>query len=115
MVDQGMFTETDCRRLILDAEKDELRVQVSTLMYEVANLKQEREMEAIRYEKETRSLQLKADADFRKAQVRFMPGHVEISGLTCSATGSRIRQSPGDHKDRSVGEGVERNPGAVTQ
>ncbi|OOQ90789.1 M protein repeat protein [Penicillium brasilianum] len=51
-----------------DAEKDELRVQVSTLTYELANLKQEREMEAIRYEKETRSLQLKADADFRKAQ-----------------------------------------------
>lgn len=40
-------------------------------MYELANLKQEREMEAIRYEKETRSLQLKADADFRKAQVGY--------------------------------------------
>jgi mitotic spindle assembly checkpoint protein MAD1 len=69
--DKGMSTETDCSRLLLDAEKDELRVQVSTLTYELANIKQEREMEVIRFEKETRSLQLKADADFRKAQVSF--------------------------------------------
>ncbi|KAJ5490880.1 hypothetical protein N7539_002447 [Penicillium diatomitis] len=51
-----------------DIEKEELRVQVSTLTYELANLKQERELEAIRFEKESRSLQLKADSDFRKAQ-----------------------------------------------
>lgn len=50
-------------------EKDELRVQLSTLKYELENIKQERELEALRHEKETRDLQLKADADFRKAQV----------------------------------------------
>lgn len=52
-----------------DAEKDELRVQVSTLRYELENIKQERGLEALRHEKETRDLQLRADADFRKAQV----------------------------------------------
>ncbi|KAJ5676906.1 Mitotic checkpoint [Penicillium maclennaniae] len=51
-----------------DAEKDELRVQVSTLRYELENIRQERELEALRHEKETRDLQLRADADFRKAQ-----------------------------------------------
>jgi hypothetical protein len=86
-------------------------------MYELANLKQEREMEAIRYEKETRSLHLKADADFRKAQVGYKQERVlvDIPGLTHSATGSGICQSAGDDKDRSVGEGVESNPGAISQ
>ncbi|KAJ5091482.1 Mitotic checkpoint [Penicillium alfredii] len=51
-----------------DAKKDELRVQVSTLKYELENIKQERDLEALRHEKEVRDLQLKADADFRKAQ-----------------------------------------------
>lgn len=52
-----------------DTEKDELRVQLSTLRYELENFKQERELEGLRHEKEIRDLQVKADADFRKAQV----------------------------------------------
>lgn len=51
-------------------EKDELRVQVSTLRYELENIKQERDLQTLRFEKETRDLQLKADADFKRAQVR---------------------------------------------
>ncbi|KAG2415173.1 hypothetical protein HFD88_006364 [Aspergillus terreus] len=51
-----------------DTEKEELRVQVNTLKYELENCKQERELMALRHEKEVRDLQLKADADFRKAQ-----------------------------------------------
>ncbi|KAJ6109172.1 Spindle-related protein [Penicillium sp. IBT 16267x] len=51
-----------------DVEKDELRVQVSTLRYELENIKQERDLQTLRFEKETRDLQLKADADFKRAQ-----------------------------------------------
>ncbi|CAG7916811.1 unnamed protein product [Penicillium olsonii] len=51
-----------------DTEKEELRVQLSTLKYELENVKQERELETLRHEKELRDVQLKADADFRKAQ-----------------------------------------------
>lgn len=51
-------------------EKNELRVQVGTLKYELENMKQERDMVALRHEKELRDLQLKADTDFRKTQVR---------------------------------------------
>lgn len=58
----------------LDVEKEELRVQVSTLRYELENMKQERELEALRHEKETRDLQSRADADFRKAQVSYHGG-----------------------------------------
>lgn len=47
-------------------------MQISTLRYELENIKQEREVTALRHEKELRDLQLKADADFRKAQVCFM-------------------------------------------
>lgn len=53
-----------------DVEKNELRVQVGTLKYELENMKQERDMVALRHEKELRDLQLKADTDFRKTQVR---------------------------------------------
>lgn len=53
-----------------DTEKEELRVQVNTLKYELENFKQERDLMVLRHEKELRELQLKADADFRKAQVR---------------------------------------------
>jgi mitotic spindle assembly checkpoint protein MAD1 len=44
-------------------------VQVNTLRYELENFKQERDLMLLRHDKELRDLQLKADADFRKAQV----------------------------------------------
>lgn len=44
-------------------------MQVNTLRYELENIKQERDVTALRHEKELRDLQSKADADFRKAQV----------------------------------------------
>jgi hypothetical protein len=62
---------TSC--LYLDAENEELRVQVNTLRYELDNLKQERDLMELRHEKDLRDLQLKADSDFRKAQVRVFP------------------------------------------
>jgi hypothetical protein len=55
----------------LDLENEELRVQVNTLRYELENIRQERDLTALRHEKELRDLQAKADADFRKAQVGF--------------------------------------------
>ncbi|KAJ5826759.1 Spindle-related protein [Penicillium robsamsonii] len=71
MRQSGRFTQSQAQshQPIHDAEKDELRVQLNTLKYELENIKQERELEALRHEKETRDLQLKADSDFRKAQV----------------------------------------------
>ncbi|KAJ5382387.1 Mitotic checkpoint [Penicillium concentricum] len=70
MRQSGRFTQSQAQshQPVHDAEKDELRVQLSTLKYELENIKQERELEALRHEKETRDLQLKADSDFRKAQ-----------------------------------------------
>ncbi|CAG8908177.1 unnamed protein product [Penicillium egyptiacum] len=66
----GHFTQSQAQshQPVHDVEKEELRVQLSTLKYELENIKQERELEALRHEKETRDLQVKADADFRKAQ-----------------------------------------------
>ncbi|KAI5310800.1 coiled-coil domain-containing protein mad1 [Ascosphaera atra] len=51
-----------------DLGNEELRVQISTLQYELENLKQENEFTALAHEKELRELRMKADADFRKAQ-----------------------------------------------
>ncbi|RAL17105.1 coiled-coil domain-containing protein MAD1 [Aspergillus homomorphus CBS 101889] len=58
-----------------DSEKEELRVQVNTLKYELENFKQERDLMVLRHEKELRELQLKADADFRKAQLAESSSH----------------------------------------
>ncbi|KAF9886301.1 coiled-coil domain-containing protein mad1 [Aspergillus nanangensis] len=58
-----------------DFEKDELRVEVNALRYEVENHKQEQELMVLRHEKELRDLQLKADADFRKAQAAESTGN----------------------------------------
>jgi hypothetical protein len=57
---------------LIDAGNEELRVQISTLRYELDNIKQERDLSELRHEKELRELQARADADFRKAQVRIL-------------------------------------------
>ncbi len=54
---------------LTDSGNEELRVQVNTLRYELENIEQERDLTALRHEKEVRDLQARADADFRKAQV----------------------------------------------
>lgn len=56
---------------MVDAGNEELRVQISTLRYELDNLKQERDLTALHHEKGLRELQIRADADFRRAQVGY--------------------------------------------
>ncbi|EEP82363.1 conserved hypothetical protein [Uncinocarpus reesii 1704] len=51
-----------------DVGNEELRVEISTLKYELENIKQDRDLAALQHEKELRELQARADADFRKAQ-----------------------------------------------
>ncbi len=47
-----------------------MRAQVKTLQYELESFKQERELAALRHDKELRDVQLKAEEVFMKAQVR---------------------------------------------
>ncbi|KAK2768199.1 coiled-coil domain-containing protein mad1 [Arachnomyces sp. PD_36] len=58
-----------------DTGNEELRVQVNTLTYELENIKQERDLVALRHEKEVRDLQVRADADFKKAQAAETASH----------------------------------------
>ncbi|KAM5429456.1 coiled-coil domain-containing protein mad1 [Microsporum canis] len=51
-----------------DVGNEELRVQISTLKYDLENIKQEKDLTALQHEKELRELQARADADFRRAQ-----------------------------------------------
>ena len=44
---------------------------MKTVQYELESFKQEREVTNLRHEKELRDVQLKAEEDFRKAQVFF--------------------------------------------
>ncbi|EFQ97848.1 spindle assembly checkpoint component MAD1 [Nannizzia gypsea CBS 118893] len=51
-----------------DVGNEELRVQISTLKYDLENIKQEKDLTALQHEKELRELHARADADFRRAQ-----------------------------------------------
>lgn len=52
-----------------DHGNEDLRAHINTLQYELDSLKQERELAALRHQKELRDVQAKAEADFRRAQV----------------------------------------------
>jgi mitotic spindle assembly checkpoint protein MAD1 len=53
-----------------DTSNDEnLRARINTLDYELKNLQQERGLLVLQHEKELRDLQVKAEADFKRAQV----------------------------------------------
>jgi hypothetical protein len=76
---------------LTDPGNEELRVQVNTLRYELENIEQEQDLAALRHEKEVRDLQVRADADFRKAQVRIqwiVLGVTEPGSNDCIPEGS---------------------------
>lgn len=54
----------------LDIDNEDLRAQINTLQYELDSLRQECDVTKLRYEKELRDAQAKADGDFKRAQVR---------------------------------------------
>lgn len=56
-----------------DQGNEELRAQINALKYELDSLQQERELSELRHEKELREIRSKAEADFRRAQVCFLP------------------------------------------
>jgi mitotic spindle assembly checkpoint protein MAD1 len=52
-----------------DTSNDEnLRARINTLDYELKNLQQERGLLVLQHEKELRDIQIKAEADFKRAQ-----------------------------------------------
>lgn len=58
-------------KLKLDTGNEELRSQINTLKYELENINRERELASLQHERGLRELQIKADTDFKKAQVRL--------------------------------------------
>jgi mitotic spindle assembly checkpoint protein MAD1 len=52
------------------SNNEDLRAQINSLKYELQNIQQERSLLTLQHEKELRDVQLKADADFKKYQVR---------------------------------------------
>ena len=59
-----------------DIGNEELRAQLKTLQYEIESYKQEKELTTIRHEKELREVQVKAEADFKRAQASESSKHV---------------------------------------
>ena len=56
--------------MVADLGNEDLRAQIKTLQYEVDSYKQDQEVARLRHEKELRDVQAKAEADFKRAQVR---------------------------------------------
>jgi hypothetical protein len=52
-----------------DYGNEDLRAEIKTLKYSIANLEQDREFEKLRFEKEIRDIEKKAERDFKRAQV----------------------------------------------
>jgi hypothetical protein len=57
------------------------------LQYELDSFKQERELANLRHEKELRDAQTKAEADFKRAQVRWPPVMVTVGELIRESIG----------------------------
>ncbi|KAL8973857.1 MAG: hypothetical protein Q9197_001892 [Variospora fuerteventurae] len=63
-----------------DLANENLRAQLKSLQYEVNSLKSERECERLRHEQALQDVQERADADFKKAQVR-LPGLIAVTAM----------------------------------
>lgn len=59
--------------MLPDINNEALRAQLNTLQYELDTLKQERELERLEHQSEIREMQNRAEADFKRAQVRNSP------------------------------------------
>jgi len=55
-----------------DVSNEELRTQIKTLEYELASLKQEKELIVLRHEEELRDAHTKAETEIRRAQVSYI-------------------------------------------
>ena len=59
-------------------DTEDLRARLKTLQYEVDAFKQEKEMTRLRHEKELRDARARAEADFKRAQVRILPTYISL-------------------------------------
>ncbi|KAF2839492.1 mitotic spindle assembly checkpoint protein-like protein MAD1 [Patellaria atrata CBS 101060] len=84
-----------------DPGNEDLRAQINTLQYELDSLKQERELTALRYQKELRDAQAKADADFKRAQ------QAESSNQSATNKYDNLVRELQDTKDRAANERAE--------
>lgn len=53
-----------------DESNEDLRKEIQKLRYEVDSLHQQRDLTALRYQEDVRVVQNKAEADYKRAQVR---------------------------------------------
>ncbi|KAL8739264.1 MAG: hypothetical protein Q9190_007865 [Brigantiaea leucoxantha] len=59
-----------------DVNNENLRAQIKALQYEVESLKQDRDFTNLQHEKDLRDAQMKAEADFKRAQASESTQHV---------------------------------------
>lgn len=77
-----------------DHSQDEnLRAKINSLEYELKNLQQERGLLALQHDKELREQQARAEADFKKYQVRLQPVGQRVCRLTIAECGKRSSKS----------------------
>ena len=83
-----------------------MRAQINTLLYEIESFKQEREYTNLRHEKELRDAQSKADADFKRAQVRHISSRCRTE-LTLEWQFSESSKHVASHKYEALSKELE--------
>lgn len=83
-----------------DLEHENLRAQVKSLQYKVNSLESEREFERLRHEQALQDAQEKADADFKKAQVRHhgLVSHFQLAVADLGVQASESSKNISSHK-----------------
>ncbi|KKY18344.1 putative m protein repeat protein [Phaeomoniella chlamydospora] len=82
----------------LGNHEEDLRAQLNSLRYELENLQQERGLLTLQHEKEIRELQVKAEADYKKAQA------AEGVALKASKKYEALQKEVRDAQDQNINE-----------
>ncbi|KAF2724021.1 spindle assembly checkpoint component MAD1 [Polychaeton citri CBS 116435] len=83
-----------------DISNENLRAQLNTLQYELDSLKQERELTTLQHEQGLRDAQVRAEADFKRAQA------AETAAELARKKAETLQREWQDVKDRDVNEKI---------
>lgn len=88
----------------VDVGNEDLRAQLKTLQYELEAFRQEREFTNLRHEKELRDAQVKAESDFKRAQVCLQCCSLVMKRLSSILQASESSKHVTSHKYDSLSQ-----------
>lgn len=92
------FRQSTAATARADHSSEGLRAQLKTLQYELDAIKQERELLDVQHEQELRDAQVRAEADFKRAQA------AEAAGAAAACRVEALQRDYQDARDRAANE-----------